>query len=84
MWKRCWNAVVAVAKRIGQVQAWLILSVLYFVLMAPIALFFQLTADPLRLRPRLPRKLGGGQGGRQSGWCERFQPPNGLEWAKHQ
>ena len=73
MWKRCWNAFVAVAKRIGQVQAWLILSVLYFVLMAPVALFFKLTADPLRLRR-----------GRQSAWCQRFQPPDWLEWAKQQ
>ena len=73
MWKRCWNAVVAVAKRIGQVQAWLILSAFYFVLMAPVALFFKLTSDPLRLRRA-----------RGSAWFARSQSRDGLEWAKNQ
>ena len=84
MLKRCWNGLLAVAKQIGRVQSWLILSAFYFVLIAPMALIYKLASDPLRLRPRLPRKLGGGQGAGRSAWFERPQPANRLEWAKSQ
>ncbi len=50
MLKMIWKVLLAVAKRIGQVQAWIIFTLFYFVLLAPVALIHQLVSDPLRLR----------------------------------
>ena len=40
-----------VARRIGRIQAWIIFTLFYFIVMAPAALIFKLFADPLHLRP---------------------------------
>ena len=69
---RLWNGLLALAKRIGQVQAWLILTLFYFVVMAPAALLYKLAADPLRLRPA------------RSIWQDRPTIGNPLVWAKAQ
>ena len=71
--QRLWTALLAVAKRIGHVQAWVILTIFYFVVLAPAALLFQLTADPLHLR----RRSG-------SVWERRPQIPDPRAWAKSQ
>ena len=68
-----WRGLLAVAKRIGQFQAWLILTVFYFVIVAPVALIFQLVADPLHLREHAA-----------SIWSTRVPPEDPLAWAKEQ
>jgi hypothetical protein len=50
-WHRLWAAWKRLAHAIGTVQARLILSVLYFVLLPPFALVRRLGADPLGRRP---------------------------------
>lgn len=56
-----------VARRIGDVQARLLLTVFYFVLLAPFALAVRLGADPLAL------KLGAGRG-----WRARQERPGSV------
>jgi hypothetical protein len=48
-WLERWMTVV---RTIGNVQAWIILTLFYVVLITPIALVFKCLADPLRLRRR--------------------------------
>ena len=43
---------MAVLHRIGNVQAWLLLSLVYLVVFLPMGLVFRLFNDPLRLRRR--------------------------------
>lgn len=73
MLKTIWGVLLAVAKRIGQVQAWIIFTLFYFVLLAPIALIHQLAADPLRLRK-----------GTQHMWHTRPTLADPLAWVKEQ
>ena len=73
MRRRCWEALLAVAKRIGRVQAWMILTLCYVLLVTPVALIFKFVADPLHLR----RKSG-------SIWTSSSEPVDGLAWAKTQ
>lgn len=71
--ERLWNRLLAIAKRLGHVQAWLILTLFYFVILAPVALIYRLAADPLHVR-------------RASGsiWQKRPAISNHLAWAKSQ
>ena len=48
--RRLWELWKELAKRLGDVQARLLLTVFYFVVVAPFALAVRLAADPLRLR----------------------------------
>ena len=64
---------MAVAKRVGQVQAWIILTACYWVLLAPIALVFRWTSDPLQLRK-----------GAAPRWHPKTPPPDRMTWAKSQ
>ena len=51
--RRPWYAPLLAGLRvIGAIQAWLILSLAYVVLMLPMGLIFRLVADPLRIRRR--------------------------------
>ena len=51
--RRPWYAPLLDSLRVvGAVQAWLILSLAYVVLMLPMGLIFRLLADPLRIRRR--------------------------------
>jgi hypothetical protein len=50
MIKRFWEKWQRVARRIGDFQARLILSVLYFMLIGPFALIVRWGADPLSLK----------------------------------
>ena len=43
---------MALLRTIGNVQAWILLSVFYVVVIAPIGFIFRFRADPLRLRAR--------------------------------
>lgn len=73
MVKRVGRAFLAFATRLGRVQAWLLLSAAYFLVLGPIALVFKMLADPLRLRKQ-PRSM----------WRARPQSPNLRGWAKAQ
>jgi hypothetical protein len=74
LWRRLWEAWKAVARRIGDVQARILLAVFYFVVLAPFALIVRLTSDPLAIRPRTRR-----------GWHARVEPPGTvLERAQRQ
>jgi hypothetical protein len=53
MGRRLWQRWKVIALKIGDVQARLILGLLYFLLVGPIALVRRLMADPLGLRRAL-------------------------------
>lgn len=65
--------VVELARRIGQLQAWLLLTCLYFIVVAPVALLFKLTADPLHLRKSI-----------RSLWNTKPQPLDRWAWSRAQ
>jgi len=69
---RAKEILLTIAKRIGRVQAWIIFTLFYFVVMAPVALIFKLLADPLRLRCR------------SSVWKTRVSPADPMVWGKAQ
>ena len=51
--KRRWlDRWMALLRTIGNVQAWIILTVFYVLIITPFGLIFRLAADPLRLRRR--------------------------------
>lgn len=50
--KRIWAVLLKVAHRIGRVQAWIIFTLFYFIVMAPAAVVLRLCSDPLHLRRR--------------------------------
>ena len=70
--KRVVRGLKAVAKEIGRVQTWLILTLFYFLLLAPLALIFRCVADPLRLR------------GAGSPWLAKREPADRWSWARSQ
>lgn len=43
---------MAFLRRIGNVQAWIILSLFYVVILSPFGFIYRFAADPLRLRRR--------------------------------
>ena len=45
-----WRGLRAVTRRVGEAQAWLLLTCLYFVVLGPMAIVFKGLTDPLRLR----------------------------------
>jgi hypothetical protein len=50
MLRALWRGWLAVARRIAQFQSFLILSLVYFLIVAPFALAVRLLVDPLSLR----------------------------------
>ena len=71
---RAWQAWKRVAHWIGEKQAFVVYTVLYFVVIGPIALVRRLTSDPLQLRGR----------GRVSFWIPRPATAATLEDARRQ
>ena len=53
--KKLWENWKKLAKKIGDFQARLILTILYFVIVAPFALIVRFAADPLLIKPRTPQ-----------------------------
>lgn len=53
--RRLWRGWTRVGRALGDLQARLLLTVFYFLVVAPFALVVRLTADPLALKPRTPR-----------------------------
>jgi hypothetical protein len=72
--KQAWAAWKRFAFWLGEKQATLIYTVLYFVLIGPIAIVRRFTADPLQARAR----------GKASFWLPRVQPPATLADARRQ
>ena len=70
---RLFKLLASGAKRLGKIQAWILLTVFYFLFLAPAAIIFRLVADPLRLR----RRDG-------SPWHLRVQPADLQRWIKAQ
>lgn len=63
-----------IGKKIGDFQARVLLTVFYFVLIAPFALVVRWASDPLALKPASPR-----------GWRPRSAaPPPAVETARRQ
>ncbi|MBI3634747.1 MAG: hypothetical protein HY216_00845 [Candidatus Rokubacteria bacterium] len=58
--RRLWRAWKRLGKKIGDFQARLLLTVFYFVIVAPFGLGMRLFGDPLAVKPRTGR-----------GWRER-------------
>lgn len=73
MWRRLWNGWKLIAHRIGAFQSRLLLSVFYFIAMAPFALIARLGPDRLRRR-----RVAG------STWIERAPRPDDLDAARRQ
>ncbi len=74
MWiRRLWNGWKIFAEKVGAVQSRLLLVLLYFVVVAPFALFVKAFKDPLRI------KRGGG-----SNWIDRPYQPHDLEGSRRQ
>jgi hypothetical protein len=63
-WKR-------IARKLGDAQARFILSVFYFLIMAPFALVIRFWSDPLRLK-------------RSYGWIRRSDPPDAATKRAHE
>jgi hypothetical protein len=59
--RRLWEGWKRVAKRIGDVQARLLMTVFYFVCLAPFGFAVRWGSDPLAIKPGSPR-----------GWCARI------------
>ncbi|MCL5043869.1 MAG: hypothetical protein M1336_01045 [Deltaproteobacteria bacterium] len=72
---RLWSGWKRIARKLGDLQARLLLTVFYYVLLAPFALVLRWTSDPLAIKP-----------GARTGWLTR--PDNGtrnpLEAARQQ
>ncbi|MBI4240693.1 MAG: hypothetical protein HY613_03160 [Candidatus Rokubacteria bacterium] len=71
--KRLWAWWKRVAEIIGTFQARVLLTVLYFILLAPLALPLRLFGDPIRRRPTGP-----------TFWIPRSARPASLEEAQRQ
>ncbi len=75
MLKALWRVVIILARWIGRIQAWMLFTLVYLLLVAPLAVIFKIVADPLRLR-------------KNSGpiWQTRSQPQpaDRWRWAKAQ
>jgi hypothetical protein len=52
MIKKIWSLWKSFAQKVGNFQARIILSILYFLIVTPIGLFIRLFRDPLRLKER--------------------------------
>jgi hypothetical protein len=50
MWRILWRGWIVVARKIGYLQSQLILTLVYFVVIAPFALAVRAFSDPLGLR----------------------------------
>ena len=68
-----WKHVMKVARFVGHIQAAILLTLFYFIVLAPVALLYQLVADPLHLRRSSA-----------SAWQSKPQPLDWWAWAKAQ
>lgn len=73
LWRRLWNGWKHVAEKIGAFQSRVLLTVLYFTVVAPFALIARMGRDALRVR-----RVSG------SAWVERLPRPTTLETFRRQ
>ena len=71
--RRLWQGWKRIAHKIGDFQARVLLTIFYFVIVAPFGLAVRAFADPLSLRPTTPR-----------GWRARTTATATLEQARRQ
>jgi hypothetical protein len=72
--RRLWEGWKRFGRKLGDFQARLLLTVFYFVVVAPFALLVKLGSDPLALAPKTPK-----------GWRPRTAAPgSALERARRQ
>lgn len=64
MLRKLWSHWLTLARKIGQFQSRIILTLFYFVFVTPFGLALRLVADPLHMRPRTISQA-------QSGWQPR-------------
>ena len=80
--RRLWQWWKRFAERVGNIQARLLLTALYFLVVSPVALLLKLLADPLALTPPSPWK---GEGDvRASGWVPREARATDIEEGRRQ
>jgi hypothetical protein len=72
MLKRAWNAWKAIAHKIGNFQARVLLTIFYGVLVMPFGLAARLFSDPLRIKRR------------PAEWLEHPNEPIDMQWARRQ
>jgi hypothetical protein len=72
MLKRLWHAWKALAHKIANFQARVLLTVFYALLVLPFGLAARLFADPLRIK-RLPTQ-----------WLNHPDEPTDMQWARKQ
>lgn len=72
--RRLWDWWKRVARRLGDLQARLVLALFYFTVLTPFALALRWLADPLAIKKRSP-----------SGWRVKGSPSaDPLRWAERQ
>jgi len=72
MLKRAWQAWKALAKKIGNFQARVLLTIFYGILVFPFGLAVRLFSDPLRIK-KLPTQ-----------WLDHSDEACDMQWAKRQ
>lgn len=73
-WRRLWNAWKGLAARMGNFQGRLLLSLFYFLVLAPWGVLVRIASDPLRIK----RSAGG------SFWIQRPGDSSGIDEARGQ
>jgi len=71
--RRLWQGWKRIGRKIGDVQARVLLTIFYFVIVAPFALAVRVFADPLGLKPKTSK-----------GWRPRTAGTPALEQARRQ
>ena len=72
VWKRIWEGWKVVARKIGNFQARVLLTVLYGVIVLPFGVIVRCFADPLRIKKRPTR------------WLDYRDTVDDMQWAKRQ
>ncbi|HUI41420.1 MAG TPA: hypothetical protein VL523_05580 [Terriglobia bacterium] len=70
--KKFWRGFSAFAKRLGNFQARVLLTIIYAILVLPFGVMVRLFADPLRIK-KLPTT-----------WIDHSQEKMDMSWAKRQ
>jgi hypothetical protein len=70
--KKLWQGWKRIARRIGDFQARVLLTIIYIVLVLPFGLAVRFFADPLRIKKP------------PTGWLARSDAPVNMEWAHKQ
>jgi len=76
--RRLWQWWKRFAERVGNIQARLLLTALYFLVVSPVAILLKLLADPLALTPPSPWKGEGKSEGREKSASRGYRIPSPL------